>query len=167
VCANETRTHACGQGFPGVRDPCHDSAPVCGTACANETRTHACGQGFPGVRDPCHDSAPVCGTAGCSRLEAKECSTPFGITDLFAGSTGLRDLEVGSAQRLSASLILGRRTIVQARSSGPPYVDLDFDHLGMVPVARVLADPERFIGETLASGRHRTVGQACTSSRVV
>jgi hypothetical protein len=42
--------------------------------------------------------------------------------------------------------------LVQARHRGvlPPYVDLDFDHLGMVPVARVLADPERFVGETLA-----------------
>jgi hypothetical protein len=49
--------------------------------------------------------------------------------------------------------------LVQARHRGVllPYVDLDFDHLGMVPVARVLADPERFIGETLASGRHRTI----------
>jgi hypothetical protein len=42
--------------------------------------------------------------------------------------------------------------LVQARHRGVllPYVELDFDHLGIVPVAKVLADPERFIGETLA-----------------
>src|SRR3977135_4453311 len=42
--------------------------------------------------------------------------------------------------------------LVQARHRGVllPYVDLDFDHLGIVPVAEVLADPNRFIGETLA-----------------
>jgi hypothetical protein len=42
--------------------------------------------------------------------------------------------------------------LMQARHRGllQPYVDLDFDHLGIVPVAQVLADPDRFIGETLA-----------------
>jgi hypothetical protein len=42
--------------------------------------------------------------------------------------------------------------LVQARHRGVllPYVDLDFDHLGIVPVAEVLADPDRFIGETLS-----------------
>src|SRR3984893_13648063 len=42
--------------------------------------------------------------------------------------------------------------LVQARHRGVllPYVDLDFDHLGIVPVLQVLADPDCFIGETLA-----------------
>ena len=42
--------------------------------------------------------------------------------------------------------------LIQARHRGVllPYVDLDFDHLGIVPVAKVLADPDRFIGETLS-----------------
>jgi hypothetical protein len=42
--------------------------------------------------------------------------------------------------------------LVAARHRGVllPYVDLDFDHLGIVPVATVLADPDHFIGETLA-----------------
>jgi hypothetical protein len=35
--------------------------------------------------------------------------------------------------------------LIQARHRGVllPYVDLDFDHLGIVPVAKVLADPDR------------------------
>src|SRR3984893_12731139 len=42
--------------------------------------------------------------------------------------------------------------LMQARHRGVllPYVDLDFDHLGIVPVLQVLADPDCFIGETLA-----------------
>ena len=42
--------------------------------------------------------------------------------------------------------------LVKARHQGVllPYIELDFDHLGMVPVATVLAEPERFVGETLA-----------------
>jgi hypothetical protein len=31
-----------------------------------------------------------------------------------------------------------------------PHVELDFDHLGLVPVTEVLADPDRFVDETLA-----------------
>jgi hypothetical protein len=42
--------------------------------------------------------------------------------------------------------------LVAARHRGVllPHLDLDFDHLGIVSVAAVLADPDRFIGETLA-----------------
>ena len=42
--------------------------------------------------------------------------------------------------------------LVAARHRGVllPYVELDFDHLGIVSVAAVLADPDRFVGETLA-----------------
>ena len=42
--------------------------------------------------------------------------------------------------------------LIKARHQGVllPYIELDFDHLGMVPVATVLAEPERFVGETLA-----------------
>jgi hypothetical protein len=42
--------------------------------------------------------------------------------------------------------------LVAARHRGVllPYIDLDFDHLGIVSVASVLADPDQFIGETLA-----------------
>ena len=31
-----------------------------------------------------------------------------------------------------------------------PHLDLEFDHLGIVSVAEVLAEPDRFVGETLA-----------------
>ena len=31
-----------------------------------------------------------------------------------------------------------------------PYLELDFDHLGLVSVADVLANPDQFVGETLA-----------------
>ena len=42
--------------------------------------------------------------------------------------------------------------LVAARHQGVllPHLELDFDHLGIVSVAAVLADPDRFIGETLA-----------------
>jgi hypothetical protein len=42
--------------------------------------------------------------------------------------------------------------LVAARHRGVllPYVDLDFDHLDIVPVASVLAGPDHFVGETLA-----------------
>ena len=42
--------------------------------------------------------------------------------------------------------------LVKARHQGVllPYLDLDFDHLGIVPVAAVLAEPEQFVGETLS-----------------
>ena len=42
--------------------------------------------------------------------------------------------------------------MVAARHRGVllPHLELDFDHLGIVSVAAVLAEPDRFIGETLA-----------------
>jgi hypothetical protein len=42
--------------------------------------------------------------------------------------------------------------LVEARHRGTLYpdIDLEFDHLGAVTVGAVLADPDRFIGETLA-----------------
>ena len=42
--------------------------------------------------------------------------------------------------------------LVAARHRGVllPHLDLEFDHLGIVSVAAVLAEPDRFIGETLA-----------------
>jgi hypothetical protein len=42
--------------------------------------------------------------------------------------------------------------LIAARHRGVllPCLDLDFDHLGIVSVAEVLADPDRFVGETLA-----------------
>ena len=48
--------------------------------------------------------------------------------------------------------IISASKLVAARHRGVlrPHLDLDFDHLGIVSVAAVLADPDRFIGETLA-----------------
>jgi hypothetical protein len=48
-------------------------------------------------------------------------------------------------------LVTARR-LVTARHQGVllPYLDLHFDHLGIVCVATVLEEPDRFIGETLA-----------------
>ena len=42
--------------------------------------------------------------------------------------------------------------LVTARHRGVllPYLKLEFDHLGIVRVAEVLADPDRYLGETLA-----------------
>jgi hypothetical protein len=48
--------------------------------------------------------------------------------------------------------IISASRLVAARHRGVllPHLELDFDHLGIVSVAAVLADPDRFIGETLA-----------------
>ena len=59
------------------------------------------------------------------------------------------------AERISTKSglpIISASRLVAARHRGVllPHLDLDFDHLGMVPVAAVLADPDRFVGETLA-----------------
>src|SRR6516225_1454439 len=58
--------------------------------------------------------------------------------------------EVISAK--SGMPIVSASRLVAARHRGVllPHLDLDFDHLGMVSVAALLADPDRFIGETLA-----------------
>ena len=42
--------------------------------------------------------------------------------------------------------------LVTARHRGVllPYLELEFDHLGIVTVAEVLADPDQYVGETLA-----------------
>jgi hypothetical protein len=59
------------------------------------------------------------------------------------------------AERISTKSglpIISASRLVAARHRGVllPHLELDFDHLGMVSVAAVLADPDRFIGETLA-----------------
>jgi hypothetical protein len=59
------------------------------------------------------------------------------------------------AERISARSgmpIISAARLVAARHRGLllPHLELDFDHLGIVSVAAVLAEPERFIGETLA-----------------
>jgi hypothetical protein len=59
------------------------------------------------------------------------------------------------AERISTKSgmpIISASRLVAARHRGVllPHLDLDFDHLGMVSVAAVLADPDRFAGETLA-----------------
>jgi hypothetical protein len=59
------------------------------------------------------------------------------------------------AEQISAKSgmpIITAKRLVEARHRGVllPHLDLDFDHLGIVPVAAVLADPDRFVDETLA-----------------
>jgi hypothetical protein len=59
------------------------------------------------------------------------------------------------AQQVSESSgmpIISASRVVAARHRGVllPHLDLDFDHLGIVSVAEVLANPDRFISETLA-----------------
>jgi hypothetical protein len=59
------------------------------------------------------------------------------------------------AEQISAKSgipIISAKRLVEARHRGIllPHLDLDFDHVGIVSVAAVLADPDRFIGETLA-----------------
>jgi hypothetical protein len=48
--------------------------------------------------------------------------------------------------------LVSAQRVVAARHRGVlmPHIELDFDHLGLVPVADVLADPDRFLDETLA-----------------
>jgi hypothetical protein len=58
------------------------------------------------------------------------------------------------AERISTKLglpIISASRLVAARHRGIllPHLELDFDHLGIVSVAEVLADPNRFVGETL------------------
>jgi hypothetical protein len=59
------------------------------------------------------------------------------------------------AEQISAKSgmpIISAKRLVEARHRGVllPHLDLDFDHLGMLSVAELLADPDRFVGETLA-----------------
>jgi hypothetical protein len=59
------------------------------------------------------------------------------------------------AERISAKSgmpIISAKRLVEARHRGVllPHLELEFDHLGIVPVAAVLADPDRFVGETLS-----------------
>jgi hypothetical protein len=59
------------------------------------------------------------------------------------------------AQRVSTKTgmpLVSAQRVVAARHRGVllPHVELDFDHLGLVPVADVLDDPDRFLDETLA-----------------
>ncbi len=55
------------------------------------------------------------------------------------------------AAKSDLPLITAQR-LVEARHRGVllPYIELEFDDLGTIPVIDVLADPSRFIGETLA-----------------
>jgi hypothetical protein len=48
--------------------------------------------------------------------------------------------------------LVSAQRLVAARHRGVllPHVELDFDYLGLVPVGDVLADPDRFVDETLA-----------------
>ncbi len=59
------------------------------------------------------------------------------------------------ADKISAKFgmpLVSALRLVTARHRGVllPYLELEFDHLGTVTVADVLADPDRYIGETLA-----------------
>jgi hypothetical protein len=59
------------------------------------------------------------------------------------------------AERISAKSgmpMSSAKRLVAARHRGVllPHLDLEFDHLGIVSVAEVLAQPDRFVGETLA-----------------
>ena len=60
---------------------------------------------------------------------------------LAEGISGKFGMPISTALRL---------VTVRHRGVLLPYLDLDFDHLGIVPVATVLADPNQFVGETLA-----------------
>ena len=59
------------------------------------------------------------------------------------------------AETMSAKLgmpLMSALRLVSARHRGVllPFLELDFDHLGIVSVADVLANPDQFVGETLA-----------------
>jgi hypothetical protein len=62
-----------------------------------------------------------------------------------------KDLAEKISAKSSISLATALR-LVQARHRGMLYpdVELEFDHLGIVTVGAVLADPDRYVGETLA-----------------
>jgi len=64
------------------------------------------------------------------------------------------------AEQISAKTgmpIVSARRLIAARHRGVllPFLDLDFDHLGIVSVAAVLADPERFVGDTFGRSNGR------------
>ena len=59
------------------------------------------------------------------------------------------------AEQISAKSgmpIISAKRLVEARHRGVllPHLELEFDHLGIVSIAELLADPDRFVGETLA-----------------
>ncbi len=85
-------------------------------------------------------------------LDAKSASTEA----LGKEATGVRSrhdqiLAAKISTKTGMPLVSSLR-LVSARHRGVllPHLEIEFDHLGTVSVADVLADPERFIGETLA-----------------
>ena len=62
-----------------------------------------------------------------------------------------RDLAAGISAKFGVPMATALR-LATARHRGVllPYMELEFDHLGTVLVANVLAEPERYVGETLA-----------------
>ena len=62
-----------------------------------------------------------------------------------------RDLAAGISAKFGVPMATALR-LATARHRGVllPYMELEFDHLGTVLVANVLAEPERDVGETLA-----------------
>jgi hypothetical protein len=62
-----------------------------------------------------------------------------------------KKLAEGIASRSGMPLLTALR-LVRARHRGvlSPDIELEFDHLGLVTVGTVLANPDRFVGETLA-----------------
>ena len=84
-------------------------------------------------------------------LEAKAVST-----DKLSGTANevrdRHDAELAKKLGGSGVPLPSARRQVKARHRGIllPDVELDFDNIGAVPVAMVLADPDKFVGETLA-----------------
>ena len=62
-----------------------------------------------------------------------------------------RDLAASISAKFGVPMATALR-LASARHRGVllPYMELEFDHLGTVLVANVLAEPERYVGETLA-----------------
>ena len=80
---------------------------------------------------------------------------------LSAEGLGKAAAEIGAkhdrtlAEQISAKtgmpIVSARRSIAARHRGVPlPFLDLDFDHLGIVSVAAVLADPERSVGDNFA-----------------
>ncbi len=84
--------------------------------------------------------------------EAKAASTEsLGKSAAAVRSEHDKKLADGISTKSSIPLVTAMR-LVAARHRGVlfPDVELEFDHLGVVTVGAVMADPDRFIGETLA-----------------
>jgi hypothetical protein len=87
------------------------------------------------------------------RVDEAKAASAEALGKLAGEVRGRHDRDL--AEKISAKTgmpFVSALRLVAARHRGVllPYLELDFDHLDMATVADVLADPDRYVGETLA-----------------